>query len=208
MLKGLGLVAVTDHNTARNLPAAQKVADDCGLVLLPGLEITTAEEVHLLAYFPTVEAAVEMGDLIYDSLPPVRNKPEFFGEQLIMDEEDNVIGTLDKLLINACPFSIADLTRMIRKRNGVPVPAHINRTSNSLLANLGYIPAEENFTTLEVYAPLPLDDFVDVSDRLVVHSSDAHDLLSIHEQEFSLDCPHDVEKVLELFREGRPMNIA
>ena len=197
MLKELDLIAITDHNSAFNLPAAAKVAQACDLLLLPGLEITTAEEVHLLAYFPRVEQAVEFGAFIYESLPDVKNREEIFGHQYIMDEQDEIIGSLDKLLINACPYSYEYLVKEIQKNGGVPVPAHVNKSSNSLLANLGFIPEDVGVSCLEIWRQASLDG-VDVERYRLLSSSDAHTFLDIAERENYLNCEtKSVQAVLE-----------
>ena len=90
-VKGLQMMAVTDHNAAGNLPTAQKVADAYGILLIPGIEITTSEEVHMLGYFPSVPVAVEFGDFLRDHLPKKKNKPSLFGQQLVLDEDDQLI---------------------------------------------------------------------------------------------------------------------
>ena len=87
-IKGLDVVAISDHNAAGNLPAAQKIAEAYDLLLVPAIEITTREEVHMLGYFPSVEAAVSFGNMLKEHLPPKKNKPSLFGQQLIMNEDD------------------------------------------------------------------------------------------------------------------------
>ena len=132
MLKGLNMIAVTDHNTARNLPAVKACADAYGLLLIPGMEITTREEVHLLGYFPTVDTALSFSEFLRGHMPNKKNKPSFFGNQLVMDEDDNVIAEEDELLIGAADLPLSELVKLIRETEGVPVPAHINRGSNGL----------------------------------------------------------------------------
>ena len=80
-IKGLDIIALTDHNTARNLPAAREVCEAYGILLLPGMEITTREEVHMLGYFPSVECALDFGEMLRAHLPKAKNRPQFFGEQ-------------------------------------------------------------------------------------------------------------------------------
>ena len=96
-LKGLDAIAICDHNSARNLPAAQELCDAYGLLLLPGMEITTREEVHLLGYFETVEAALAFGEMLRGHLPNKKNKPQFFGRQLVMNSDDEIIGEEEAL---------------------------------------------------------------------------------------------------------------
>ena len=203
MLKGLQMIAVTDHNAARNLPAAQRCADAYGLLLIPGMEITTREEVHLLGYFPTVETAVEFGQFLRGHLPPKKNKPSFFGNQLVMDEDDNVIAEEDALLIGACDLSLDALVRLIREAEGVPVPAHINRGSNGLLINLGFVPEDLGLTAVEVWRDLPCAH-TPQEGRVVLHSSDAHYLGDILEASETIELPErSVEAFLDYLRRGR-----
>ena len=196
MLKELNMIAVTDHNSARNLPAVKKVADECGIFLIPGIEVTTAEEIHLLTYFETVEETMDFGEYIYDSLPDISNRPEIFGEQKIMDETDAVTGHLDKLLLTASCHSIDALCREVRHRGGVPVPAHVNRESNSILMSLGFIPADLEFSSLEVAEAFPLQGVNPAAYR-VLYSSDAHYIMDIAEKRNYLNCDANSAAVLE-----------
>ena len=201
-IKGLQMIALTDHNTARNLPAAQKCCDAYGLLLIPGMEITTREEVHLLGYLPDVETALEFGELIKTHLPKKKNKPSLFGNQLVMNDDDEVTDEEDALLIGATDLSLNELVGMIRERGGVPVPAHINRGSNGLLVNLGFVPPELHFTAVEVWRALPCAH-TPQQGRLVLHSSDAHYLGDILEAEESLELPErSVAGFLNVLREG------
>ena len=124
-LKGLDLIALTDHNTARQLPATAKVCGELGLGLLPGMEITTREEVHLLAYFRTVEEAWFFR-LPVSPFAPIPNRPDYFGHQWIMDERMRSSKKRKKLLISAVDLSIDSLAREIIRRGGLAIPAHIN----------------------------------------------------------------------------------
>ena len=195
VVKGLDAVAISDHNAARNLPAAQKIADAYGLLLIPAIEITTREEVHMLGYFPDVPTAVEFGKLIKEHLPPKKNKPSFFGEQLVTNEDDEVIDTEDALLIGATDFPLEECAQQVRAFGGVPVPAHINRGSNGLLVNLGFMPEKPAFTTVEVWRKLPCP-LEPLENKHVLHSSDAHYLGDIQEPEFTLHLP---EKTVSAF---------
>ena len=188
VVKGLEIVAISDHNAARNLPAAEKIAAAYGLLLVPAIEITTSEEVHMLGYFPDVQTAVDFGAMLKTHLPPKKNKPSFFGEQLVTDEDDNVIDHEDALLIGATDLSLEECAAKVRAVGGVPVPAHINRGSNGLLVNLGMMPPSPTFTTVEVWRhlPCPLEP---MENKHVLHSSDAHYLQDIQEPEFSLRLP-------------------
>ncbi len=187
-LKGLDAIAVTDHNTARNLPYVQEAADAFGLLLLPGLEITTREEVHLLGYFPTVAAAMEAGDFFTRHLPPMHNRPDYFGRQLVVDTEDRTLAQEDALLIGATDQPLEACVARIHALGGIAVPAHINRGANGLLMNLGMMPPSPPFPLVETAPELPLPAAV-AAGRTLLHSSDAHQLGRIQEAVFALPIP-------------------
>ncbi|MDO4548726.1 MAG: histidinol-phosphatase [Clostridia bacterium] len=182
LLKGLDLIALTDHNTAGQVPAIKKVCDEIGLGFIPGVEITTAEEAHMLAYFRTVEDDLRFCEFIYPHIPDIPNRPEFFGEQTFMDEEDEVTGYEKKLLISAVDISIDDLAEKVREMGGLPIPAHINRGSNGVLNALGFLPPFAPFAAVEIARDLPLAPSPGVDKYLALHSSDAHRLEDIFER--------------------------
>ena len=187
-VKGLDIVALSDHNAARNLPAAEKIAEAYDLLLLPAIEITTSEEVHMLGYFPDVQTALDFGAMLKEHLPQKKNKPSLFGNQFVMNEDDEVIDEEDALLIGATDLTLTECAALVRAVGGVPVPAHINRGSNGLLINLGMMPDDPSFTTVEVWKhlPCPLEP---LEGKHVLHSSDAHYLGDIQERDFMLRLP-------------------
>jgi PHP family Zn ribbon phosphoesterase len=185
-IKGLQAIAVTDHNAAKNLPAAFKAAQAHNLVLLPGMEITTREEVHLLAYFPTVEQVLAMGDFLSCHLPALQNDPHLFGKQQIMNDLDEVTGEESRLLISATDLTLVKAVQKIRRFGGMAVPAHINRGANGLLMNLGFLPGDVYFPALEVVPQLPVPED-SIHGKIILHASDAHRLEDISEAVYSLE---------------------
>ena len=185
-VKGLDAIAVTDHNTARNLPYVKEAADYYHLILLPGMEITTREEVHLLGYFPTVDSAVEAGEFFSSHLPPMKNRSDFFGHQYVMDTDDNVVDEETRMLIGATDVPLNQAVAEIRRRGGIAVPAHINRGSNGLLVNLGMMPTDIDFPWVETWKALPVDERA-VAGRKILNASDAHQLGAIREAVFDLE---------------------
>lgn len=202
----LPVIAVADHNTARQLPAVQKLVEEAGILLVPAIEITTAEEAHVLSLFPDLESALAMSDELYEALPPVRNKPDIFGAQIIMDEDDNPTGELTKLLINATRFPIGEVFKRVRGHGGVPVPAHIDKSSYSVLSSLGMIPPELEVKTVEVSPNGIKKGFVPPGDEKyrVITDSDAHalEVLSGHEASAMELEELSIEAILRKFREG------
>lgn len=185
-IKELDMIALTDHNTCRNCPAVLKVAEQAGIRVIPGMELTTAEEVHVVCLFPALENALAFDEYVYARLMDVKNQPSIFGEQLILDENDEPVGELEKLLVNATSIGISKTPALVDSFGGICYPAHIDRQSYSVLANLGYIPPECGFTAVEVYRP---DVFFagghgDIREGYcVMTSSDAHRLEDIAERE-------------------------
>ncbi|MCI8600256.1 MAG: histidinol-phosphatase [Oscillospiraceae bacterium] len=175
----LDAIAVADHNTAKNLPAVMALGAEAGVLVVPAIEISTAEEVHVLSLFPSLEAALEMDKLLYDALPPVKNRPDIFGRQLWMDKDDGLLGETDKLLINATALSIEQVFKEVRVRGGLPIPAHIDKNAYSVLSNLGFIPPELEAGTVEVARP----PFAGAEGLKVISDSDAHalEVLAQHE---------------------------
>ena len=96
-LKGLNIIAVTDHNSAENSLAVMKCAKEKGIVVVPGMELETREEVHLICLFKRIEDVLSLQDMVYNSLPDIKNREDIFGEQIVMDEEDNVIKHVERL---------------------------------------------------------------------------------------------------------------
>ncbi len=183
-LAGIDLIAVTDHNSAQNLPAAQAACAAYGVRLLPGLELNTAEEVHLLCYFARLQDALEMGRQVYEALPDIPCDPAIWGAQLVVDEDDRVRAQPPKLLTAACALSLAEAKALCESLGGLAVPAHVDRDSFSILSQLGFVPGELAFEAFELRRPehtlAPLLE----SGRLpagaeILTSSDAHTLADI-----------------------------
>ena len=194
-VKRLDCIAVTDHNAAFNLPALEKTCREMDVVLLPGIEVTSREEVHILTYFAEVETAVDFGRMVCEHLLPAKNRPDLFGNQLILDEEDLCVDTLEPLLIQATTLSIEEIERLCTQAGGLCVAAHINRSSNSLLGNLGFLPPRPRFAALEVYRGAPAPG-VDTGPYKILYASDAHRLGDMAEREFFLDLPERSREAL------------
>lgn len=172
-LNGVDVIALCDHNTARNVPAAHHAAQERGLVLVPGVEVTTREEVHVLCYFETVEAALAFSDALYPHIPDMPNVPRFFGRQVLMGPEDTVLGEEEKLLISATDLAIEECIELAHEHGGLCVAAHVNRGANGILTNLGFIPPSAKFAALEMHraSPAPLQD---LGKYKILYASDAH----------------------------------
>lgn len=182
-------VAITDHNSALNLVAAQKAAEFYNVTLLPGIEVNSAEEIHLLCYFSSVELALEMGEIVYQSLPDIAVDTSIWGEQLVMNEEDEVVGRIDKLLTLASSYSIYEIIRIVESLKGIVVPAHIDKESNSLLAIMGLMHSDLNISTVEFINPKLYQEYMDKGllpkGLGILRSSDAHCIQQLAEDSLS-----------------------
>ena len=183
---GLDVIALTDHNTALNLPQTMAAGLEYGVIVLPGMEISSREDVHILGYFPSLEAALGAGEEVYAHLPEIRNEPSLFGNQLLIGEEDQVTGTLEKLLINATDLTVEAVCALVLRHGGVPVPAHINRGSNGMIGALGLMPFLPEHPVIEVYPGVDCPVYA-TKGRFQLHSSDAHRLDALMEPRFYLD---------------------
>lgn len=192
LLKGLDAIAITDHNSAKNVRACVRCGERAGLVVVPGMEVETSEEVHMVCLFPTVEKAEEMDEYVSENMPFVKNREDIFGVQNVIDTDDNVCGTVENLLSTASMLDIYSVEKKVRQLGGVCICAHIDKSSYSVISNLGFIPSDLHFSTLEVKFPERLDTLkqtYDFSMYKIIHNSDAHFLWDIHEKEYFIDVP-------------------
>lgn len=209
ILKGLDYIAVTDHNSAKNLPAIMKVAGTAGegISVLPGIEVTTKEEAHILAYFDNLEAAMALDAILYQRLPAILNQKEIFGPQLVLNEDDEIIGEVDKLLISATDIGIDELEKMVKNLKGVMVPAHVDRKTYSIVASLGFVPPNLDIHTCEVSKRETIENIKKkkwfLKDYAFIQSSDAHQLEDIAEREYFVAIDDMQKKTLLKYLAGR-----
>ena len=198
MLKGLDVIAICDHNACGNIRAAQQVAGD-NIIVIPGMEIETSEEVHMVSLFPTVEAAEEMEKILRSRSTPIPNRPEIFGNQYYMDAEDEIIGEEPNLLVTASGLDIYQAVEEVTKLGGVIYPAHIDRTSYSVLSNLGFLPPDLNVGAVEITAKARESMQEEYRNFEIVTSSDAHYLGDIAERSYNLDVLYkNIEEILRI----------
>ncbi|MDY6933658.1 MAG: PHP domain-containing protein [Spirochaetota bacterium] len=184
--KKLSIIAITDHNSAENVEAvirAARYADLTDLLVIPGMEVTTSEEAHIIALFTSVDNAVSMQEIVFDHLLPGENDEDLFGLQVIANEHDEVEGLNDRLLIGATTMSVDEVIETIHKLQGLAVAAHIDRESYSLIGQLGFIPENLELDGIEVSRRLTIDkakfQFREYTKFPFVISSDAHNLNEI-----------------------------
>lgn len=185
-LCGLNIVALTDHNTSKNCPAFSKAAAKYGIIPIAGMELTTSEDIHLVCLFESLDDAMRFDAYIDENRFKIKNKPEFFGRQTVLDENDEPIYEVDALLINATTISISDAYEVVRSFGGICYPAHIDRESNGVIAVLGSLPTDAGFSLYELNDAENIDEYSRLyniaTDRFIV-SSDAHRLTDMRDNE-------------------------
>ena len=213
VINGLQIMALTDHNTCKNCPAFFAAAKKHGIIPVPGMELTTAEDIHMVCLFPTLEAAMAFSEEIGHRLIRIPNRPDIFGDQLIMNENDEVIGTEPDLLSNATTVSVEESQGLVEHFGGVCYPAHIDREANGIVAVLGAIPPYPEFSCVELHdgdkeekyrKEQPIDHCV------AVISSDAHYLWDIRDKDRYLELEDEPyssalvrRNLIEYLRRGR-----
>ena len=202
IIKGLDIIAVTDHNTCGNCRAAMEVGERNGLIVIPGMELNTREDVHVLCLFNDIEKAEEFSCYIYNNMQDIINKKEVFGEQIYMNSQDEAVGIEEKLLITASNIGIYETISLCREYNGIVIPAHIDKSSYSILSVLGFITEDMNFSVYELSPRAVEDDILReqklLKDKLLIRNSDAHYLWDIGEREHFIEVSSSsIKKVLE-----------
>ena len=177
LLNELDVIAITDHNSCGNVQSVITVAQKLGLLVIPGMEVETREEIHVVCLFETVEASKLMQNYVYDSLPKKKNKPSILGRQLLFDAEDNIIAEEERLLSFATTITLEQLIQKTKDLGGVAIPAHIDRPSYSLISNLGFIPPNLPIHCLEISQYAEYNKYIEkYKEHIILQSSDAHEL--------------------------------
>jgi len=204
-LKGLDIIAVTDHNSARNCRVAVECSKDSGVLVIPGMEIETKEEIHVVCLFPDCESALKMQAVIEKHLPDMQNEEELFGEQLVFDAIDNVIETEKRMLLTAVDLDIDEIFKRVKELGGALIPAHVDRNSYSIISNLGMIPDNLGIKYIELSKSCNNQVFLSKNPTLnkynIIKSSDAHNLGDISEREHFIDIEdNNIECFLDEFK--------
>lgn len=191
MIKGLDILAISDHNHCGNVRSAMAVAAKRDMLLVPAMELQTLEDVHVLCLFRRIEDLEAFFEIVDQAMLKLPNRPERFGHQRMLDDQDEPVGEVAHTLITSCQLSLTEAVATVKALGGVAIPAHINRSSNSLLSNLGFIPPGEGFVTLEVTAGELGNQFIAAHPELagyrILRNSDAHQLAAISERENAID---------------------
>jgi predicted metal-dependent phosphoesterase TrpH len=177
---GLGLIAVTDHNASLNAAAVMEAARTTGLAVLPGMELQTREEVHMLCLFDSLHRCQQWQNEVWARLPQLENRDEVFGPQFVVDASGDWIRTESRLLATSADLSLEAAVARVHQLGGIAIPSHIDRPSFSLLTNLGFVPEELEADALEVTSRFRPDPTSPLWGRMkgwpLVVNGDAHRL--------------------------------
>lgn len=203
-LAGLNVIAVADHNTTKNAPAAQKVGQECGVLVAPAMELTTKEDIHVLCLLPSLEAAEDFRQYVYERLPQRKNRPKAFGNQLVLDENDSLVEEECQLLAFGSSIGIFEVKELLDSFGGLAIPAHIDRASYSLLGVMGLVDEAMGFSLYEVTPECDTEELMKkhgFSGRFI-RNSDAHDLTAIRDAQHTLEIPElTAEAVIAALKE-------
>ncbi len=213
LLNELDIIALSDHNTCANVPAVAELCQNAGLVFLPAVEVETMEEIHVLCLFPSVEKALQFEkEVLYPSLPKIENNEKIFGKQIVMDKNDNAISVDNRYLINATTIDIDNINALVAEFDGVAVPAHIDKSTKSLISMLGMADRSMGFNTFELSKNAP-SDYVQNEFSLknenysYIYDSDAHYLTDIFERGehnfFEFESAPTPAQIIKFLKEGQ-----
>ncbi len=207
-LNHLDLIALTDHNAVGNVRALQECGARESLCVVPGMELETAEEAHFVCLFKKVSDAESFNDFIKPFFMPIENRVDIFGEQALMNADDQIIGYETQLLTTALTCSIYDVISVVYDLNGVIYPAHVDKDAYSIISNLGVIPEDLGFKTAELSSRCTPQEaiarFPYLEDYLLFSDSDSHYLWDIYEDQNVLELEEiSASCLVETLRKGK-----
>lgn len=202
---GIDMIAITDHNSLGNVAAFLEAAEKTfSPEIIPGVEIQTSEEVHLICLFDSLETALYFeNNFIKPYLPDRKNYRHMFGDQFLVNSQDKFVDIDERFLINSLDLSVDEIVKEVTKVGGLTIAAHVDRPSNSLLANLGFIPQDLELDALELSANSSLMKYVEnmeFPDQCIIYSSDAHFLDDIGKGYISFEGNPDFPSLKEALK--------
>lgn len=181
--KGINLLAITDHNTSDNIAAVQKAAEGTGITVLPGMELQTREDIHSICLFDSLEQVYEFQSIVNNLLPDIKNDPDYFGEQFVVDATGDFIRHEERLLVTSANLSLSEAWEIVNQLQGILIPAHVDRTAFGLLPVLGFVPTDIPIEVLEIThhfnAKAARERFPQLEHYPLISNGDAHQLDSI-----------------------------
>jgi PHP family Zn ribbon phosphoesterase len=178
--KGIQIIAITDHNASGNVESVIQAAEGTDLLVLPGVEVQTLEDVHTICLFDTLEQLYALQNIIDKNLPDLPNQEDHLGAQILVDKDGDFIAFEERLLLTSTHFSLSDLFQHVQDLEGLFIPAHIDREAFGLIRTLGFIPTDINIETLEISRNISADEarerYPQSRDYPLIQSGDAHRL--------------------------------
>lgn len=212
--KNLDIIGITDHNSTLHADVMIELGKKKGIVVFPGVEINTREEVHCLAFFENAENTVKFQEYLDQNMPGFKNKPERFGHQIQVNEQEEILMEVENLLIAGLTVGIEEVEKKVHELSGVFIPAHVDRPMNGIYAQIGFIPEDLKVDAIEVSAAVNFSEFLEKRKELkgatIITNSDAHypDQIGQAITEFYMEEPtfKEWEKALKGL-EGRKMRM-
>ena len=213
IIKKLDIIAITDHNSTKHCRLAQEIGERNGITVLAGAEINTKEEIHCLAFFEDLVKAEKFQEYLDENLNVIENNPKLFGQQLVVDEEENILEEENRLLVASLKTGIDEISEYVSSLGGLCVPAHINRMHSGIYNQIGFLPPGARFDALEVLLSHDFRTFLEQHPETgrytQIANSDAHNLgrIGAVSTSYFLEKPEFSEVCLALAnREGRKVS--
>jgi 3',5'-nucleoside bisphosphate phosphatase len=179
----INLIAVTDHNSTGNIKAVMQAAQSSDIVVLPGMELQTREEIHSLCLFDTLEQIEQFQEVVSKSLPDIQNRADTFGEQFIVDASGDFIRREERMLLTSSSLSLKTAWETVNRLGGLLIPAHVNRTVFGLLPVLGFVPEDISLEALEISRQITpsqaRQQYPQLKKYPLIQNGDAHQLEDI-----------------------------
>lgn len=176
--QGINLIAITDHNASENVGSVIKAAEGKNLTVLPGMELQTVEEVHVICLFDTIEQVTQLQQVVNHHLPDIPNNIDYFGEQFIVDHTGEFIQRKEQLLITSTNLSFEQAEQSVHNLGGLFIPAHVNRQAFGLIYHLGFVPPDAVVDALEIsrhISPVEaLKEFPQIDGFPLIQNGDVH----------------------------------
>lgn len=189
---GLNIIGLTDHNSTRNALLCRELAAEKGIFCLCGVEINSKEEVHCLLFAEKAEELLAIEEFLKAKLPHFQNNPDIFGYQLILDRDENIVEQVESLLINALSASLDEIADLCKQVNGILILSHIDKSKNSILSQLGFIPPDLEYTALEISRNSTVEQILSkhkyLKGKTFITTSDSHQPDLIGQPYFEIEC--------------------
>lgn len=177
-LMGTKILGICDHNSAGNIKAMLKMAQDYDILVIPGIEVQSVEEVHLLCFFESINQVLKLQEYVYSALPPINNNPQYFGHQWLVDDRGNILGEENRMLLTSTLLTVDEVAQKVYELQGLLIPAHVDRRHFSIISQLGFIPENLKIDAVEFSKAITQVDFKatfgNIHNHTLITSSDAH----------------------------------